>query len=353
MQDAIMIQQAGAPKLAVKADLTGKTVIIVGANTGIGLEAAKHFASMNPSKFILACRSEERGKRAVAQVEKATGLKNAELWLLDLSRFASVVAFADRFEKEGGRLDILVMNAGIAVQDYQEMEGWESTLHVNHLATALCSLLLLPRLLKTASEFGVQTRLVVVSSGVHYWTSITEPVRNSPNILKKLNEKESFPQGTTGRYQESKRTPTNISFVRRKANHTVVLNVLFVRALTAHLPPTSPLITTTSNPGLCDSELTRDFPGWTPPSIIHEGKKLALVSWTCEEGARQLVFAALAQVDGIRGAYTSENEIAEPSDFVISKEGKECEDRIWDETIEILSETTPKVTEIVKQYLTV
>lgn len=49
----------------VKADLTGKTVIVLGANTGLGFEAVKHFAAMNPGRLILACRSESRGQGAM------------------------------------------------------------------------------------------------------------------------------------------------------------------------------------------------------------------------------------------------------------------------------------------------
>ena len=48
-----------------QADLTGKTVIVTGANSGIGFEAAKHFARMNPGKLILACKSKERGEAAL------------------------------------------------------------------------------------------------------------------------------------------------------------------------------------------------------------------------------------------------------------------------------------------------
>jgi retinol dehydrogenase-12 len=49
----------------VRADLTGKTIVIVGANVGLGFEAAKHFASMNPKKLVLGCRSQEKGQAAV------------------------------------------------------------------------------------------------------------------------------------------------------------------------------------------------------------------------------------------------------------------------------------------------
>jgi retinol dehydrogenase 12 len=49
----------------VRVDLTGKTVVVVGANVGLGFEAAKHFASMNPKRLVLACRSQEKGQAAV------------------------------------------------------------------------------------------------------------------------------------------------------------------------------------------------------------------------------------------------------------------------------------------------
>lgn len=53
----------------VTVDLSGKTVLVVGANTGLGLEAAKHFASMNPEKLLLACRNAEKGKRAIEGIQ--------------------------------------------------------------------------------------------------------------------------------------------------------------------------------------------------------------------------------------------------------------------------------------------
>jgi len=49
----------------VHVDLTGKTVVVVGANVGLGFEAAKHFASMNPKRLVLGCRSQEKGQAAV------------------------------------------------------------------------------------------------------------------------------------------------------------------------------------------------------------------------------------------------------------------------------------------------
>ena len=60
----LLCDQRAAPPVA-QADLTGKTVVVIGANTGLGYEATKHFATMNPQRLILACRSQQRGAAAV------------------------------------------------------------------------------------------------------------------------------------------------------------------------------------------------------------------------------------------------------------------------------------------------
>ena len=129
-------------------DLSGKTVVVIGANVGLGFEAAKHFAKMNPERIILGCRSKERGEAAVTgdsnplllylsvshnyaykELKAETGYKSAELWIIDLARISSVVDFAERFEKEGSRLDILLLNAGIEPVHGQQLtvDGFEQT----------------------------------------------------------------------------------------------------------------------------------------------------------------------------------------------------------------------------------
>ncbi|KAF8350273.1 hypothetical protein F5887DRAFT_423188 [Amanita rubescens] len=55
----------------VTADLERKTVVVTGANTGLGFEASKHFARMNPGKLILACRSQQRGEAALARMSES------------------------------------------------------------------------------------------------------------------------------------------------------------------------------------------------------------------------------------------------------------------------------------------
>ena len=128
-------------------DLSGKTVVVIGANIGLGFEAAKHFAKMDPDRLILGCRSKERGEAAVTsktsllppylsvshyhdaykELKAETGYKSAELWIIDLARISSVVKFAERFEKEGSRIDILLLNAGITAAAGQQLtvDGYE------------------------------------------------------------------------------------------------------------------------------------------------------------------------------------------------------------------------------------
>nr|GAT47067.1 short-chain dehydrogenase/reductase family protein [Mycena chlorophos] len=96
----------------VEADLTGKTVLVLGASTGLGLEAATHFARMGAGRLILACRSESRGKAAVEtffpEVKTATSFANTiELWLVDLADFTSLKRFADRWDQEGGSMAVV------------------------------------------------------------------------------------------------------------------------------------------------------------------------------------------------------------------------------------------------------
>lgn len=57
----------------VNADLTGKTVVVVGANTGLGFQATKHFAAMNPQKLIMGCRSRQKGEDAVNSAYRING----------------------------------------------------------------------------------------------------------------------------------------------------------------------------------------------------------------------------------------------------------------------------------------
>jgi len=79
---------------------TGQTVIITGANTGLGLETARHIVTLGASKVILGVRSISKGETAKASIESTTNRLNVvEVWELDLESFSSVLSFAEKAKK--------------------------------------------------------------------------------------------------------------------------------------------------------------------------------------------------------------------------------------------------------------
>ncbi|KAK7689994.1 hypothetical protein QCA50_006636 [Cerrena zonata] len=316
-------------KPVIKADLPGKTVMVMGANTGIGYETAKHLATMQPSKVIITARNEEKAAATVSNLQKDTGFQNIEGRVVELTKFASVLEFVDKFNKDGDDLDILIVNAGvIAAQFIQTQDGWEETVQINHLSNSLVSLLLLPRLAESAKKHSSLSRLVIVSSGVHEWVDLAAQ-KTGPNVLEYLNTPASF---------EDKRYPT-----------TKLLNMLFTRALAAHLEPTSNIIVNTVTPGLCRSDLARNLP---PNPRLEAQLPLARSS---EEGSRQLIWAAIGpenataeEAKKLHGQYVHNTEIKQPSEWTISDEGKVVQEKVWNETVEILSKVSPSLKDVIK-----
>jgi hypothetical protein len=109
----------------------------------------------------------------------------------------------------------------------------------------------------------------------------------------------------------------------------LVMNVLFVRALARHLASKS-VVVITPNPGLTNSELLRDFTGILK---VVSAILVRILAFTTEQGSRALVWAAVGGQDlpysELNGAYTNRASVNEVSDFVLSAQGKEAEDRLW------------------------
>lgn len=177
-------------------DFTGQTIIVTGANVGLGFEAARHFTRLRAAKVILGVRNLDKGETARQSIEESTQRRGVvEVWALDLSSYESVKQFATRVERLN-RLDAIVENAGIATRTYTRTEDNESTITTNVVSTFLLALLVLPKLRESATKFNMTPRLSIVSSGVHVRTDL--PERRNANILKTLNDKETADMA--GRY---------------------------------------------------------------------------------------------------------------------------------------------------------
>lgn len=153
-------------------DLSGRTVIVTGANSGIGFYAALEFARAG-ADVILACRSAERGAKALAGIE-AQAPGRARLELLDLADFASIHDFAARVTAQGRAIDILLNNAGVMAPPTRQTtaQGFEIQFGVNFLGHFLLTALLLKLAMNAKAPRIIQVSSVAHRQGVMAWDDL-------------------------------------------------------------------------------------------------------------------------------------------------------------------------------------
>lgn len=184
------------PALPENVDLEGKTAIVTGSNTGIGLECARQLLDLGLSKLVLAVRNETKGQKARDELARAHPSRPEgaiEVWKLDMEVYASVAALAER-AKTLARLDLVVLNAGVAKAAYKRVAatGHEETVQVNVLSTGLLAILLLPVVkAKCATAAGAAPgRIAVVQSDTASWARFREK-RHAP-LLPALDDEKQF-----------------------------------------------------------------------------------------------------------------------------------------------------------------
>lgn len=168
-------------------NLSGKVVIITGANQGLGYESARQFLSLHISRIIITARSENKGKAAALKLQTEYPNATIDVWLLDMCSYNSIQAFIKRAYSELTRLDIVILNAGRSKGDFELVPSThhEESLQVNYLSTVLLATLLLP-ILKAKSPLGSPGRLSIVSSGTTLFTNFSNS-HQSP-LLKSFDD---------------------------------------------------------------------------------------------------------------------------------------------------------------------
>lgn len=173
-------------------DFSGQTVIVSGANIGLGLEAARHVARLNCAKLILAVRSVSKGEKAKESILETTKRTAdcIEVWELDLSCSTSTKAFAKRAQSLE-RVDVLLENAGVSPGKWEmASEGNEMTIQVNVINTLLMAVSMLPKLRETAEKFKTTPHLTVVSSEYHLTVGHQE--MDVEGLYQKLRQPQGF-----------------------------------------------------------------------------------------------------------------------------------------------------------------
>jgi NAD(P)-dependent dehydrogenase (short-subunit alcohol dehydrogenase family) len=143
-------------------NLSGKNVIVTGANTGLGYETALAIASKG-ANVIMACRSQERAEKAKQSIIEKHPKATIDIILLDLGNLSKIESFVKEYKSKYKTLDVLINNAGVMTTPYMKTDdGFEFQNGVNHLGHFALTAQLFDLLKKTKNS-----RLVVVSSIAH------------------------------------------------------------------------------------------------------------------------------------------------------------------------------------------
>ncbi|KAJ8113828.1 hypothetical protein ONZ43_g5058 [Nemania bipapillata] len=305
-------------------DFTGKTILVTGATSGLGLEAARHFVRLNAERVVLGCRNVEQGRLVKEEIESSQHrIDVCEVWPVDLGSFDSVKSFCRRAEQLD-HLDIVVENAGVSSKHYEVLEGYERQITVNVISTYLMAFLLLPKLQQNASQTNAP-HLVIVASNAHRYTSIRES--DFPSIF------------------ESFRGPSNMNFRYPISKLLVVLVARELsRLITSSFAPGQHVIINSLDTGLCKTNLFREEV-WPISWVLNAA--MILVGRTAEMGCRVLLWAASAGPE-THGRYIEDCKVSHESPFVRSDVGEVAQKKVFDELVEILEGIDPGVTSFLR-----
>ncbi len=245
-------------------DLSGKHALVTGANSGIGLEAARELAR-HGARVTLACRSEERGAEAARDIARDAPSARLEVSRLDLADLRSVERFAQEVRQP---VDLLLNNAGImAIPRRTTADGFEMQLGTNHLGHFALTLRLLPHLVR-AMERGAP-RVVTVSSQAHR--------------MGKLSRED---------LQLERRYHKWLAYGQSK-----LANLLFMRGLADRLEQHGlPILSVACHPGYAATQLAAVGPAMEGARVMGWLTEVgsAVVAQSAAQGALPTLYAAVA-----------------------------------------------------------
>jgi len=281
-----------------KVQLDGKVVLITGANTGIGKEAAIDLGKRG-AKVYIACRDPERGALAVQDIKKKSRNENIHLRILDLASFESIRSFTENFLREEPTLHILINNAGLAgCPNKKTRDGLEMTMGVNHYGHFLLTNLLLD-VIKASSP----SRIINVSSAAHQRGVIDFEDLGGEKV------KEPFYL-----YSNSK-----------------LANILFTKELSNRLTGTGVSVFSL-HPGTVVTEIWRDL--FTGKSIVYRILVSILALFilplmkNAKQGAQTTIFCAVEEgLESQTGEYFKDCKVKAP---ILPEQDHEVARKLWE-----------------------
>ncbi|KZO93405.1 NAD(P)-binding protein [Calocera viscosa TUFC12733] len=318
------------PDLPPNTTLQGRSVLITGANSGLGYSAALLCLQLGASPVYLAVRTMAKGNIARSSlladpiVRKRNPYPVVEVYELDMCRWESVTSFGHKFvgDRSGAAegLDIAMLNAGLGNTAWElAPTGNEETIQVNHLSTALLALLLLP-LLESSTTPEHTARLMIVSSGQHRSSGVESYPPDNINYLASLNEKKNFS-------------------VMRTYGLSKLLIIFFLRELSARVNSNKVIINNVC-PGMIKTQLPRKAPSWTAPILwalaLREANPV-------EKGASCYVHAVACLGKESHGLWYRRMRLTPYLPFVTTPDGEKTQKRVWNETMQMLEKVVPGI----------
>lgn len=270
----------------------GKTVLITGGSSGIGLETARGLARRG-AKVVIVGRNPQKTADAVRDLRESTGSTEIHSLLADLSLMSETRRLAADFNAGYDRLDVLINNAGAVFQNRTyTAEDLEQTFALNHMSYYLLTRLLLDKLIASGPS-----RVVNVASAAHY-------------LMKGVTFEDL--QRRQGRF---------IGFIRY--NETKLMNVMFTLALARRLDPASVTVNAV-HPGLVASGF-----GLNNGGALSVGTKIMakLFGKTTVQGAETTIYVAATEHGGaVTGLYFDDSKSKPPSKQARDVDAQE---RLW------------------------
>jgi len=293
-------------KCTSTARLDGKTVLITGANTGIGKACAEDFCRRG-ARVIILCRSEARAMEAINSIKKSVGPEkaNIEFEQLDLSSLQNINQCVDRLNLKLSKVDILLNNAGVmACPEMRTAEGFEMQIGTNHFGHFYLTNLLLP-LLRKAGKDSV-ARVVNVSSLAHTGGNI---------------------QWDDINFNKTKYSPG------KAYNQSKLANVLFSNEL-ADRERDNGIHTYSLHPGVVVSELGRHIPDvYGRFALIFLAYFVGPFTKTTENGAQTSIYCCVDEsVEKDTGKYYSDCRAKTPAKQALDKDAQK---KLWDLSVKL------------------
>ncbi|XP_053382245.1 retinol dehydrogenase 14-like [Mercenaria mercenaria] len=311
-----MGSRASFPVVPISND---RVFIVTGANTGIGYEIAKWCAMMGAT-VILACRSEDRARKAMEtmqeefKTEKAKGTKGLtgspnlaiEFMKLDLASFQSVVEFCEEFKKSGRQLHVLFCNAGLGFGPYKQSgDGLEMMLQVNYLS----HFIIIAKFLSIMRQSGPDCRIILMSSKAHEIGNFDITTMNYTDTAEKFPGLDYY--GRSKLYQIMQ----TLAMSRRLKDSNITINCM--------------------HPGVVETELWREMDSCIVRCLIGFSRKCGTLRTSLEGATTGIDLATNPKRAGVSGHYWIDCKIVTST---ITSRNEQKQEALWKATFPFIEQ---------------